>query len=56
VKYYKKFFKSQNQPLPFDQVRVAGLFSCLINAEEARVLHSLVNLEELKEVLSMFKK
>jgi hypothetical protein len=28
----------------------------LINEEEVRVLHSPVNLEELKEVLSLFKK
>jgi hypothetical protein len=56
VKYYKNFFKSLDQSHPSDQVRVAGLFSCLINEEEARVLHRPVKLEELKEVLSLFKK
>jgi hypothetical protein len=56
MKYFKKFFKSLDQSHPAEQIRVASLFSSLINEDEASALHRPVMLEELKEVLSMFKK
>jgi hypothetical protein len=56
MNYYKHFFKAHEQPTTTEQVRVAGLFSRLVNEEEARVLHSPVNMGELKEVLTLFKK
>jgi hypothetical protein len=56
VKYFKNFFKAQEQPSTIDQVRVVSLFSWLVNEEEARILHGPVNMGELKEVLTLFKK
>jgi hypothetical protein len=37
-------------------VQITGLFSRMVNVEEARSLHDPVNLEEIKAVLSLFKK
>jgi hypothetical protein len=54
--YYKNFFKSLDHSHPAEQVGVAGLFTRLINEEEASDLYKPVTLEELKMVLSLFKK
>jgi hypothetical protein len=56
VNYFKFFFKASGHPSTTEQVKVVGLFSRLVNVEEARSLHGPVNLGELKEVLSLFKK
>jgi hypothetical protein len=56
VNYFKSFFKSTNTISTTDQVGVAGLFTRMINEDEARDLYILVSLKELKSVLCLFKK
>jgi hypothetical protein len=54
--YFKIFFKPLDNSPTAEQVGVAGLFTRLINEEEASELYKLVSLEELKLVVSLFKK
>jgi hypothetical protein len=52
----KKKFKASITPSTTEQVKVTGLFPQLVNDEETSSLYRPVTLEELKVVLSLFKK
>lgn len=55
VKHFKNFFKEQGDPSTIDQVSVAAKFSRLITEVEAEVLYALIQMVELRDILSKFK-
>lgn len=56
TKYLKSFFAAQDQSSVNEQVITAGLFSRMVNQEEVKFMESPCTLDELKEVLKLFKK
>jgi hypothetical protein len=56
VQYFKKKFKAPIIPSTTEQVKVTGLYSRMVNDEESSSLYRPVTMEELKTVLSLFKK
>jgi hypothetical protein len=54
--YYKNFFKARSSSYTVKQVQVTSIFSRMVNIDEERSLYVPVNLEEIKEVLALFKK
>jgi hypothetical protein len=54
--YFKSFFNNNESVYITEQVEVAGIFTRWISEEEEREIYMSVTIQELKMILSQFKR